>query len=769
MPDLTGSIGQFANIGSGLTKDAGALGQYSSTLGGVGNAASIVGGVNQGGVSGYGNAAVNTGSLAGKLGLLGNKTSGLNQGVGDAANVLGIYNGIKQGGVGGYGGAAVNAAQLGSKLGAFGGASGAIGSAAGYAAIPLSLYNEVNNWQSGATGQDALGGAATGAAIGSVVPGIGTAIGALVGGAAGALSSVFGNGKVDPENANWNGYTGAWNQVAQQGQQAGATPDQISSAQSNLASQVQNPYGALAGYFDLRGNQVKGNNPLYSQYGRLGEQQFTNDMIGQINDATKAGTIGPNDSASDIYSKVVAPWEDSFGKGQSTDSNSAAMQGLLTQMISQYEGGTAQQNWTGSGGQQAFSNLSKPGVNAPTTPTVPGPGAATAPATTANINDLNAMAAAHDQQRSAIGMAPAASQAAPATPVAQVTQPQVGIQNMARPVMARGGALSQVTKGKKRKRFDDGGDTGDSGDYDFSSQPSFDPGAAIDFNSLYAGNSGNDNTNFLAGLNDIQGGLDQSAFTNSQLGTYIDSLNANQSSKPGALASLAKNATGGSGLSGLLKAYAPLIPLISGAISSKTAKAPTAALGMTTSAITAMPQGHFNRTQNMAPTNRADGQPMTQQDWYTYGSRPEASFYNNNVVPLNQTVQGQAKGGRTPPDSLKQSGALGQATGVPEFNSAAQSYVGDGEDMPGDGQSDDVPARLSKGEFVFDGHTVSMLGNGSNSSGAAKLEQLRQNLRKHAAKSNSKGKQFMKAKEPAQYINQSKVKGKGKPVAFNVE
>lgn len=726
--DITGNLGRFANAGAGLTNNAGALGQYSSTLGGVGNAAGIVGGVDQGGVSGYGSAAVNSGNLAGKLGLLGSKTSGLNQGVGDAANVLGVYNGVKQGGVGGYGGAAVNAAQLGSKLGAFGGASGAIGAAAGYAAIPLSLYNEVKNWQSGNTGSDALGGAATGAAIGSVVPGIGTAIGALVGGAAGALSSAFGNGRVDPENANWAGYTGAWNDVAKQGQQAGANPDQIAAAQKNLTTQVSNPYGALAGYFDLRDNQVKGNNPLYAQYGRAGEQKFTNDLVGQINAATKAGTITPNDDASSIYSKVVQPWESSWGKGESSDQNSAAMQGLVTQMISQYEGGQASSNWLGAGGDKAFANLGKPP-----------PGIYHDPSTQA---------------------APAAS------PVAQVTQPQVGAQIMRRPVMARGGALSQVTK--KRKKFDDGGDTGGGDDYDFSSQPSFDPGNTIDFNSLYAGNSGNDSTDWKAGLNDIQGGLDQSKFTNDQLGTWLDAYSANNpAAKPGALSTLAKNATGGAGLSGLLKAYAPLIPLISGAVS-KT-KTPTLSPGMTSSAITSMPTPHFSRTQNMSPTNRADGQPMTQQDWYTYGQRPEASFYNNNVVPLDQTVRGQAKGGKTPPEPLRKPGAIGQATGVPEFNSAQENYVPDqGE---GDGQSDDVPARLSKGEYVFDAHSVSMLGNGSNSTGAQKLEQLRQNLRKHAAKSNSKGKQFMNAKEPAQYMNQgqSKVKGRGKPVVMGAD
>lgn len=753
MTDFTGALGQYANVGSGLTKDVGALGQYSNTLGGVGNAAGVVGGIDQGGVSGYGKAAVNSGSLASRLGLLG-KNSGVSQGIAGAGNALGIYNGVQQGGVSGYGNAAVNAAQLGSKAGAFGSASGVVGNAAGWAAIPLSLWNEIKGWQSGATGSDALAGAGTGAAIGTaVLPGFGTLIGAGLGAAGGALSSVFGNGRVDPENANWEGYTGALNQINKQGQAAGATSDQIAAAQKNLTGQVQNPYGALAGYFDLRANQVKGNNPLYAQYGRKGEEQFTNDLVGKINDATKAGTIGPNDDASAIYSKVVQPWEDSWGKGQSTDSNSAAMQGLLTQMISQYEGGTASNNWLGSGGQQAFANLGRPPTGTPTSPTGP---------SIADTDQLNAMAAAHDQQRGSLGLASAANQPAPAAaaPAPAIQPTQVGPQIMRRPVMARGGALSQATS--KRKRFDEGGDTGD---YDFSDQPSFNPGNVIDFNSLYSGGSGNDNTDFSNGLSDIQGGLDQSKFTNDQLGTWLDAYSANNApGKPSAWDALKKNATGGAGLSGLLKAYAPLIPLVSGAINSKNTKAPALAPGMTAGAIGSLPTGHFNRTQNMAPTNNPGGAPMSQQDWYTYGQRPEASFYSNNQIPLNQTVAGQAKGGKTPAAG---SGALGQATSQPEFNSAQENYVPD--QGPGDGQSDDVPARLSKGEFVFDAHTVSMLGNGSNSTGAQKLEALRQNLRKHAAKSNAKGKQFMKAKEPEQYMRQgqSKVKGKGKPVAFS--
>ena len=78
----------------------------------------------------------------------------------------------------------------------------------------------------------------------------------------------------------------------------------------------------------------------------------------------------------------------------------------------------------------------------------------------------------------------------------------------------------------------------------------------------------------------------------------------------------------------------------------------------------------------------------------------------------------------------------------PEFDSAQESSV----QGPGDGTSDDIPAQLSDGEYVMDANTVSMLGNGSNKAGAARLGQLRENLRKHAARSMKGGKQFMKAK-----------------------
>lgn len=258
----------------------------------------------------------------------------------DAGLALGIYGGIEKGGVSGYGQSAIDATKLASNAGLL---PSAVGSAAGYIAAPLTLYNEIESWQSGATGKDALGGAETGAAIGSIVPGIGTALGAVIGGAAGALSSVFGGGKVDPENASFNGYTTAYNKAGANG--------------SAVAQGVQDPYTVLAGMFDLRSNQIKGSIPFYNKYGRMGEQKFTTDMTTQINQALTSGKISASTTPQQVYNQVVQPWINSMGAWN--DSNKSAMQGLLTQMTAQYMNGQYN-NWKAVGGNYDFGSSIQP-------------------------------------------------------------------------------------------------------------------------------------------------------------------------------------------------------------------------------------------------------------------------------------------------------------------------------------------------------------------------------------------------------------------------
>jgi hypothetical protein len=71
---------------------------------------------------------------------------------------------------------------------------------------------------------------------------------------------------------------------------------------------------------------------------------------------------------------------------------------------------------------------------------------------------------------------------------------------------------------------------------------------------------------------------------------------------------------------------------------------------------------------------------------------------------------------------------------------------------PGTGRSDEIPARLSDGEYVFDAETVALLGDGSTDEGARRLDALRQKLRVHKGKQLSKGKFSSAAKQPENYL-----------------
>lgn len=71
---------------------------------------------------------------------------------------------------------------------------------------------------------------------------------------------------------------------------------------------------------------------------------------------------------------------------------------------------------------------------------------------------------------------------------------------------------------------------------------------------------------------------------------------------------------------------------------------------------------------------------------------------------------------------------------------------------PGTGRSDDIPAKLSDGEYVMDAETVSLLGDGSTQAGASRLDELRRNLRAHKGRTLAKGKFSPKARHPGAYM-----------------
>jgi hypothetical protein len=73
-----------------------------------------------------------------------------------------------------------------------------------------------------------------------------------------------------------------------------------------------------------------------------------------------------------------------------------------------------------------------------------------------------------------------------------------------------------------------------------------------------------------------------------------------------------------------------------------------------------------------------------------------------------------------------------------------------GGNVPGDGMSDDIPARiggtqeaaLSEGEFVIPADVVSHLGNGSSNAGSKKLYAMMDNLRKARTGTEKQGREI---------------------------
>jgi hypothetical protein len=100
------------------------------------------------------------------------------------------------------------------------------------------------------------------------------------------------------------------------------------------------------------------------------------------------------------------------------------------------------------------------------------------------------------------------------------------------------------------------------------------------------------------------------------------------------------------------------------------------------------------------------------------------------------------------PYNLKNGGGVKGALHIPEFKTGTTGHFVQGE---GDGQSDDIPAMLADGEYVFDADTVASLGNGSSKAGALQLDKMREAIRKHK-RSAPHNKIPPKAKSPLEYL-----------------
>jgi hypothetical protein len=165
------------------------------------------------------------------------------------------------------------------------------------------------------------------------------------------------------------------------------------------------------------------------------------------------------------------------------------------------------------------------------------------------------------------------------------------------------------------------------------------------------------------------------------------------------------------------------------------------------------PMTSFTPTANMVnplarplnqiiPTQMADGGAA----YYTYGQ---------HVDPM-QYLEGMARGGMA-------HGGLNEvhhADNAPLVQGRKDYRAGSAVTGPGDGQSDDIPAMLADGEYVFDADTVAQLGNGSTKAGSKILDRFREELRAHK-RSAPVNKIPPPSKSPLAYLAEAQKKMKG--------
>jgi hypothetical protein len=168
------------------------------------------------------------------------------------------------------------------------------------------------------------------------------------------------------------------------------------------------------------------------------------------------------------------------------------------------------------------------------------------------------------------------------------------------------------------------------------------------------------------------------------------------------------------------------------------------------------PMTSFTPTQGMVnplarPLNTVLPTPMADggAPYYTYGQSVDPMDYlgNENGMAYGGLAHGGLHGAQHTYD-------------VPTVDGRKDYRQGSAVTGPGDGQSDDIPAMLADGEYVFDADTVAQLGNGSTKAGSQMLDKFREEIRQHK-RSAPVNKIPPPSKSPLAYLAAAQKKMKG--------
>jgi hypothetical protein len=248
----------------------------------------------------------------------------------------------------------------------------------------------------------------------------------------------------------------------------------------------------------------------------------------------------------------------------------------------------------------------------------------------------------------------------------------------------------------------------------------------------------------VEGTKPTEGGLTLPPFT-IPTQTPIEGIKEPEINKPNPLKDLLDKY---GSLENLLKLLGALGSAASGTAKAPAPTAPTGGMGG------ALPKYTYTR-QQLSPDI----------DYYTYGTRPEAKFFDY-TTQLERPVQPELPPAKTPdqespvvslaaptyvgptPLFVEPGMATGGLTGYAKGGSKSSRYV----DGPGSGREDKIPALLSDGEYVIDAETLALLGDGSTKEGARRMDKFRANIRKHKGRALSRGRISPNAKSPDKYM-----------------
>lgn len=166
-----------------------------------------------------------------------------------------------------------------------------------------------------------------------------------------------------------------------------------------------------------------------------------------------------------------------------------------------------------------------------------------------------------------------------------------------------------------------------------------------------------------------------------------------------------------------------------------------AMLGMTAlSMLQDAPADVKTAVNSLSPSQQAYfKQPLVQWDWDKL--RQDAAAANtslNQYISANWNDVYSGAYNKAQPPKLARGGPLSQI-----------AYMAQGS---GTGRDDTIDAKLSDGEYVMDAETVALLGDGSNKSGAERLDAMRQAIRAHKGKTLARGAISPNAKSPLAYL-----------------